>query len=105
MNSNSQSGSTTHHHHRHTRYTITPKHSAAHLFEVTVSIDQPDPAGQRFMLPTWIPGSYMIREFARNIITLSAACGGTPSPWKKSIRQLGSVHPASQEPNPSSPSR
>ena len=25
----------------------------------------PDPAGQRFMLPAWIPGSYMIREFAR----------------------------------------
>ena len=78
MNPNHQIGSAPHHHHRHTRYTIIPKHSAAHLFEVTVSIDQPDPAGQRFMLPTWIPGSYMIREFARNIITLSAACGGTP---------------------------
>jgi len=64
-------------------YTITPKHLAAHLFEVTVAIDQPDPAGQRFMLPTWIPGSYMIREFARNIITLTANCGDAPVATQK----------------------
>jgi predicted metalloprotease with PDZ domain len=32
--------------------------------------------GQRFRLPTWIPGSYMIREFARNIVTLSAKANG-----------------------------
>ena len=25
------------------------------------------------MLPVWIPGSYMVREFARNIVTLTAA--------------------------------
>jgi predicted metalloprotease with PDZ domain len=54
------------------RYTIVPKQPAAHLFEVTVTITDPDPAGQRFMLPVWIPGSYMVREFARNIVTLRA---------------------------------
>ncbi len=75
MNSNRQTDSASHH--QLTRYTIAPKHSAAHLFAVTVSIDQPDPAGQRFMLPSWIPGSYMIREFARNIITLTATFGDT----------------------------
>lgn len=55
-----------------TRYAIVPKHPAAHLFEVTLTLDDPDPAGQRFALPTWIPGSYMVREFARNIVTLAA---------------------------------
>lgn len=55
-----------------TRYAIVPKHPAAHLFEVTLTLADPDPAGQRFTLPTWIPGSYMVREFARNIVTLSA---------------------------------
>ena len=55
-----------------TRYAIVPKHPAAHLFEVTLTLDDPDPAGQRFTLPTWIPGSYMVREFARNIVTLAA---------------------------------
>ncbi|MFM0503746.1 M61 family metallopeptidase [Paraburkholderia caffeinilytica] len=54
------------------RYTIVPKQPAAHLFEVTVTVADPDPAGQRFMLPVWIPGSYMVREFARNIVTLRA---------------------------------
>lgn len=54
------------------RYSVQPKNPAAHLFEVSVSIDTPDPAGQRFMLPVWIPGSYMVREFARHIVTLSA---------------------------------
>ncbi|GJH22371.1 M61 family metallopeptidase [Caballeronia novacaledonica] len=54
------------------RYRIVPKNPAAHLFEVTLTVAEPDPAGQRFMLPVWIPGSYMIREFARNIVTLQA---------------------------------
>ena len=54
------------------RYTIVPKQPAAHLFEVTVTVAEPDPSGQRFMLPVWIPGSYMVREFARNIVTLRA---------------------------------
>ncbi|HEY1608562.1 MAG TPA: PDZ domain-containing protein [Paraburkholderia sp.] len=54
------------------RYAIVPKHPAAHLFEITLTLDDPSPDGQRFMLPVWIPGSYMVREFARNIVTLRA---------------------------------
>ena len=54
------------------RYSIVPKDLAAHLFEVTVTVADPDPEGQRFSLPVWIPGSYLVREFARNIVTLRA---------------------------------
>jgi len=54
------------------RYAIRPAHPGAHLFHVTVTLDDPDPAGQRFLLPAWIPGSYMIREFARHIVRLTA---------------------------------
>ncbi|WP_374499289.1 M61 family metallopeptidase [Zoogloea sp.] len=57
------------------RYTIQAVHPAAHLFEVGLQLDDPDPAGQVFTLPAWIPGSYMIREFARNIVSLSARAG------------------------------
>jgi predicted metalloprotease with PDZ domain len=60
------------------RYTITPKNLAAHIFEVTVTVQRPARDGQRFMLPTWIPGSYMIREFARNIVSLRASADGKP---------------------------
>jgi predicted metalloprotease with PDZ domain len=57
-------------------YRITPKHPAAHLFEVTMTIATPDPNGQRLSLPVWIPGSYMVREFARNLSRVSAYAGG-----------------------------
>ena len=57
-------------------YTIVPKDLAAHLFNVTVTVANPDPDGQVFALPAWIPGSYMIREFARNIVRIRADSGG-----------------------------
>jgi predicted metalloprotease with PDZ domain len=46
------------------------------LFEVTCTVADADPAGQIFALPAWIPGSYMIREFSRNIVTITASAGG-----------------------------
>ena len=58
------------------RYTIRPSHPAAHRFEVTCCVDLPDPVGQRFALPAWIPGSYLIRDFARHIIAIRAECAG-----------------------------
>jgi predicted metalloprotease with PDZ domain len=48
----------------------------AHLFAVELRVPSPDPHGQRLSLPAWIPGSYMIRDFARNIVTLGASCDG-----------------------------
>jgi predicted metalloprotease with PDZ domain len=59
-------------------YTIVPKDLAGHLFDVTVTVAEPSPAGQVFALPAWIPGSYMIREFARNIVRIHAESGGEP---------------------------
>lgn len=64
-------------------YSISPKNLAAHLFAVTITVQQPDRQGQRFMLPTWIPGSYLIREFARNIIGISARANGEAVAIKK----------------------
>jgi len=64
-------------------YTITPVDPHAHLFEVRLTVPHPDPAGQQLALPAWIPGSYMIREFSRNIVTLRAECKGKPTPLKQ----------------------
>lgn len=60
------------------QYRITPVSLEAHYFDVTLVVDSPDPVGQVFWLPTWIPGSYLIREFARNIVTISAVCCEQP---------------------------
>ena len=57
------------------RYAILPADPGAHLFQVTVELDAPNPAGQEFLLPAWIPGSYMIRDFARNIVRVRALGG------------------------------
>lgn len=58
------------------RYTIRPADPSLHLFEVSLTLSKPDPEGQHVSLPAWIPGSYMIREFARNIVQIRAECGG-----------------------------
>ncbi|HYD94204.1 MAG TPA: M61 family metallopeptidase [Noviherbaspirillum sp.] len=65
------------------QYTIVPKDPVAHLFEVTLAVPAPDPEGQVFTLPAWIPGSYMIREFARNIVRIRAESAGSAVPLKK----------------------
>jgi len=57
-------------------YTVTPSRPAAHEFTVACEIASPDPTGQTLRLPTWIPGSYMIREFAKNIVSMTAHCAG-----------------------------
>jgi predicted metalloprotease with PDZ domain len=53
-------------------YTIKPVHPEAHLLEVRLEIPEPGPAPLTLYLPGWIRGSYMVRDFARHIITLHA---------------------------------
>ena len=64
-------------------YRIECVNPGAHLFSVRLSIAAPDPAGCRLSLPAWIPGSYMIREFARNIVRISARAGSRPVKLEK----------------------
>ncbi|HEY4663357.1 MAG TPA: peptidase M61 [Comamonas sp.] len=46
----------------------------AHLYRVTLTISQPS-VQQRLSLPVWIPGSYLVREFAKNLQNLRAHQG------------------------------
>jgi predicted metalloprotease with PDZ domain len=57
------------------RYSIFPSNPEAHLFQVTCTVASPDPAGQKFSMPTWIPGSYLIREFAKHVVRIRAQSG------------------------------
>jgi len=57
-------------------YKITPSDPAAHLFELSVTVAEPDPAGQLFVFPAWIPGSYLIRDLARNVVATKAEADG-----------------------------
>jgi predicted metalloprotease with PDZ domain len=55
-------------------YSVRVQNLHAHLFDVTLTIAQPA-ALQRVSLPTWIPGSYLIREFSKNLQRLQATQG------------------------------
>ncbi len=49
----------------------------AHLFCVTLTITHPVPH-EAIAMPVWIPGSYLVREFSKQIQELTAMQGGKP---------------------------
>jgi predicted metalloprotease with PDZ domain len=53
-------------------YQITPSDLDGHRYSVDLFIREPNPDGQRIQLPSWIPGSYMIRDFSKNIEKIQA---------------------------------
>lgn len=64
-------------------YHIRPLDAGARLFEVICEVDEPHPEGQVFSMPAWIPGSYMIRDFARHVVSVTASCRGIAVPLRK----------------------
>ena len=60
-------------------YRIEPLDLHAHLFKVTLRVPAPQ-AEQRLSLPVWIPGSYLVREFARHLQRLTARQGSQERP-------------------------
>ncbi len=64
-------------------YDVRPLHPGAHVFAVTCRINEPNPDGQVFSLPAWIPGSYLIRDYARHVLTVTTSIDGESVPVKK----------------------
>ncbi len=58
------------------QYSICPRDPAAHLYEVRLTVQAPDPEGQVFEMPAWIPGSYMIRDYAKHVVSIRAESDG-----------------------------
>ena len=56
-------------------YQVVPVSLSEHLFDVTMHIKLSEGSNAPLMLtlPAWIPGSYMIRDFARNLIQIHSA--------------------------------
>jgi len=61
------------------RYRIELADLAAHRLRVTLTLPAPA-AEQDFSLPVWIPGSYLVREFAKHLSGLTARQGGRELP-------------------------
>ena len=59
------------------RYSVRVQDPQAHRFEVTLTITRPA-ALQCVSLPVWIPGSYLVREFSKNLQRLQACQSAKP---------------------------
>ncbi len=64
----------------HYRIDIADLHS--HRFAVTLTIAQPS-ATQQVTLPVWIPGSYLVREFAKHLQSVRAEQSGKAVPLQQ----------------------
>ena len=64
-------------------YRVEVLNAHSHLFSVTLTVQRPT-ARQRVSLPVWIPGSYLVREFAQHLQHLRATQAGEPV----ALRQL-----------------
>lgn len=64
-------------------YTIAMPQPHTHLFHVTIAIDGLRGPEVDLVLPSWTPGSYMIREYARHVQGFDARAGDVSLPWRK----------------------
>ena len=76
-------------------YDVRPKFPGSHLFVVSTRVNAPAAEGQEFSLPAWIPGSYMIRDFARHVVTISATANGNDVALTKIDKSTWRAAPAS----------
>lgn len=67
------------------QYDISFEDAANHYITVELTVDKLGNGPITLMMPVWTPGSYLIREYARNIDTVSAA---TPDGARLSLEKL-----------------
>lgn len=75
-------------------YRVNPIDPAGHRLQVRMTVPAPAPQGQALALPAWIPGSYLIRDFARQVETIRATCRGKPVAIRKTDNHHWQCAPA-----------
>lgn len=56
-------------------YTVRPALPREHLFEIECRVERPAAGGQLFQLPSWLRGSYLVRDFAKHVVDIGARSG------------------------------
>jgi predicted metalloprotease with PDZ domain len=69
-------------------FTVAMPRPHTHLFEIDISIKRGPtiavPATEQLVMPVWTPGSYLVREFERNVQDFAATdAAGQPLKWEK----------------------
>ncbi|MEH2453992.1 M61 family metallopeptidase [Nostoc sp.] len=64
-------------------YLVAMSQPETHLFEVTLRLMDYHSPILDLKLPVWTPGSYLVREYAKNLQDFGAFAEGKPLPWRK----------------------
>ena len=75
-------------------FTVAMPRPHTHLFEVEVAIKRTanGPQEELLVMPVWTPGSYLIREFARNVQDFAASTAANqPLKWEKTNKNTWRV--------------
>ena len=75
-------------------YTLTPS-LKAHQWHITLKFQNYSDYSAVLKLPNWVPGSYLIRDFSRHIITISAECDGQPAALSQTAKNIWQTSPKS----------
>ena len=75
-------------------YTLTPS-PKAHQWHITLKFQNHSDSSVVLKLPNWVPGSYLIRDFSRHIITISAECDGQPAALSQTAKNIWQTSPKS----------
>lgn len=78
-------------------YHVKLRDPGAHLYDVSCRIENPAPDGQLVSLPVWVPGSYLLREFARHVVRVGAESGGNEVAVRKLDKHTWHIAPVSGE--------
>jgi predicted metalloprotease with PDZ domain len=75
-------------------FTVAMSRPHTHLFDIDVAIKHAanGPQEELLVMPVWTPGSYLIREFERNVQDFAAAdAAGQPLKWEKTNKNTWRV--------------
>jgi predicted metalloprotease with PDZ domain len=64
-------------------YLVAMPQPETHLFEVTLQLINHSSTILDLKMPVWTPGSYLVREYAKNLQDFAAFAQDEPLPWRK----------------------
>lgn len=73
-------------------YQLQPYSLSKHLWQIRLQFKQDNQDNFSLSLPNWLPGSYMIRDFAQHIVSISANCNGLPTRLEQTEKNIWLGH-------------
>jgi len=75
-------------------YNVTFPEAQAHYVNIEMHIDNIQQKELTLKMPVWTPGSYLVREFAKNVEIFTASANGKDLPYKKTRKNWWTINTA-----------